>query len=167
MKKKGGTRILSRDSIAFQNFITNMKLVGMETRNRIFTRNNKRGGSTQVASKLGKFMVLEDLLLRGSNITTLILCFGGSNHWPIQLEASIFVKPRNTSFRFENVWLTHSEILINIEKWWKEELHLQGTKMFVLHCRLKHIKGRLKEWKKKEFGNIFKAKREVEKKLKE
>eukprot|EP00253_Pinus_taeda_P008470 PITA_08470 len=39
--------------------------------------------------------------------------------------------------------------------------------MFLLHCRLKHIKGRLKEWNKKEFGNIFKAKGEVEKKLKE
>eukprot|EP00253_Pinus_taeda_P003668 PITA_03668 len=39
--------------------------------------------------------------------------------------------------------------------------------MFLLHYRLKHIKGRLKEWKKNEFGNIFKAKGEVEKKLKE
>ena len=39
--------------------------------------------------------------------------------------------------------------------------------MFLLHCKLKHIKNRLKEWNKKEFGNIFKAKGEVEKKLKE
>eukprot|EP00253_Pinus_taeda_P031815 PITA_31815 len=39
--------------------------------------------------------------------------------------------------------------------------------MFLLHYRLKHIKGRLKEWNKKEFGNIFKAKGEVEKRLKE
>lgn len=39
--------------------------------------------------------------------------------------------------------------------------------MFLLHSRLKHIKGRLKEWNKKEFGNIFKAKGNVEKKLKE
>jgi len=39
--------------------------------------------------------------------------------------------------------------------------------MFTLHCRLKHIKGRLKESKKKKFGNIFEAKGEVEKKLKE
>jgi len=80
MEKKGGTRILGRDSISFQNFITNMKLVDMETSNGIFTWNNKRGGPTQVASKLDRFMVSEELLLRGSNITTLILPFGGSNH---------------------------------------------------------------------------------------
>eukprot|EP00253_Pinus_taeda_P011389 PITA_11389 len=37
--------------------------------------------------------------------------------------------------------------------------------MFMLQQRLKHIKSRLKDWNKKEFGNIFKAKREVEQKL--
>ena len=42
---------------------------------------------------------------------------------------------------------------------------VQGTDMFLLQQRLKHIKLRLKEWNKKDFGNIFKAKREVEKKL--
>ena len=39
--------------------------------------------------------------------------------------------------------------------------------MFVLHQRLKNIKLRLKEWNRKEFGNIFEAKREVERKLQE
>lgn len=90
--------------------------------------------------------------------------FGGSDHWPIQLEASLFGKPRNSPFRFEKAWLAHVDFLT---KWWKEELHLQGTKMFLLHCRLKHIKGCLKEWNKKGFCNIFKAKGYVEKKLKE
>jgi len=68
MEKKGGTRILGRDSITFQNFITNIKLVDMETSNGIFTWNNKRGDPTQVASKLDKFMVSEELLLSGSSI---------------------------------------------------------------------------------------------------
>jgi len=48
-----------------------------------------------------------------------------------------------------------------------EDIHTQGTKMFVLHQRLKNIKLRLKEWNRKEFGNIFEAKREVERKLQE
>lgn len=39
---------------------------------------------------------------------------------------------------------------------------VQGTNMFLLHQGLKHIKIRLKDWKKNEFGNIFKAKKEVE-----
>jgi len=39
--------------------------------------------------------------------------------------------------------------------------------MFLLHKRLKHIKLRLKEWNKKDFGNIFVDKKSVEIKLQE
>ena len=44
-------------------------------------------------------------------------------------------------------------------------MNVQGTKMFMLNQRLKYIKSKLKEWNKKDFGDIFKAKREVEQKL--
>lgn len=37
--------------------------------------------------------------------------------------------------------------------------------MFLLHKILKHIKIRLKEWNKNEFGNIFVANKVVERKL--
>ena len=39
--------------------------------------------------------------------------------------------------------------------------------MFQLHKRLKHIKLRLKDWNKNEFGNIFAAKKAVEDKMQE
>eukprot|EP00253_Pinus_taeda_P019280 PITA_19280 len=38
--------------------------------------------------------------------------------------------------------------------------------MYILHKRLKHIKLRLKEWSKKDFGNIFEEKKVVENKRK-
>lgn len=44
-------------------------------------------------------------------------------------------------------------------------MHVQGTKLFFLHQRLKHIKLRLKDWNKNEFDNIFKAEKIVEHKL--
>lgn len=46
-------------------------------------------------------------------------------------------------------------------------MHAQCTKMFLPHQRLKHIKFRLKYWNKNEFGNIFEAKKVVERKLRE
>ena len=39
--------------------------------------------------------------------------------------------------------------------------------MFLLHKRLNHIKLRLKEWNKKEFGNIFVDKKSMEIELQE
>jgi len=82
-EKNGKTRILGRDSIAFQNFLNNMRLVDIETINGPFTWNNKKGRAFQVASKLERFIILEDLFLTSLDLTTVILPFGGSDHWHI------------------------------------------------------------------------------------
>eukprot|EP00253_Pinus_taeda_P021718 PITA_21718 len=74
----------------------------IETINGTFTWNNKRGGASQVASKLDRFIVYEDLLLTGPTIIASILPFGGSDHWPVQLEATFMGTLRNRPFRFEN-----------------------------------------------------------------
>jgi len=39
--------------------------------------------------------------------------------------------------------------------------------MFLLHKRLEHIKIKLKEWNKKDFGNIFVNKKSIEIKMQE
>lgn len=102
-EKKGGARTLGRDSIAFKDFLTNMRLVDMDTINGIFTWKNKRGGTSQVASRLDRFIISKYLLLTSCIMTAFILPFGGSNHWPIQLEASFIGSLRYRPFRFENV----------------------------------------------------------------
>jgi len=116
-EKKGGTRTLNKDSSAFQIFTDNMKLVDMETNNRCFTCNNKRGGESQVASKLDRFIISEDLMLIDKEITARVLPFGGSYHWPVQMEIQGIGTPQNRPFRFENIWLSHPEFMSNIEKW--------------------------------------------------
>ena len=63
-----------------------MKLVDTEMNNGLFTWNNKRGGESRVASKLDKFIILEDLMLTDKEMIVRILPFGGSNHWPVQME---------------------------------------------------------------------------------
>eukprot|EP00253_Pinus_taeda_P028863 PITA_28863 len=166
-EKKGGTRTLSKDSIAFQNFIDNMKLVDTDMSNGLYTCNNRRGGESQVASKLDRFIISEDLMLKDREMIVRILPFGGSDHWPVQLEVQGIGTPKNKPFRFENIWLTHLDFINNIAKWWIEDMHIQGTRMFLLHKRLKHIKLRLKDWNKNEFGNIFEAKNVFEGKMQE
>eukprot|EP00253_Pinus_taeda_P016024 PITA_16024 len=144
-----------------------MKLFNTDTSNGLFTWNNKRGGESQVASKLDRFLISEDLMLIGMDMTMIILPFGGSDHWPVQLEVQGIGTPKNKPFRFENIWLTHPDFISNIAKWWTEDLQIQGTGMFLLHKRLKHIKLRLNYWNKNEFGNIFEVKKSVEGKMQE
>lgn len=145
-KKKGGTRALYKDSSAFHCFSENMKLVDIETNNGMCTWNNKRGGDSQVASKLDRFMISEELLLLDKEIIADILPFVGSDHWPIQMEIKGIGTPRNKPFKFENMWLSHPYFINNIGKWWAEDLQIQGSSMFLLHKILKHIEQKLKEW---------------------
>eukprot|EP00253_Pinus_taeda_P007550 PITA_07550 len=126
-EKKGGTRALNKDSSAFQSFSKNMKLVDIETNNGLCTWNNKRGGDSQVASKIDKFMISEELMLLDKEII--------------------------------------AEFISNIGKWLAEDLQIQGSSIFLLHKRLKHIKLKLKEWNQKEFGNIFTSNKIVESKI--
>lgn len=164
-EKKGGTRALNKDSSAFQNFSESMKLVDIETKNGLCTWNNKRGGDSQVASKLDRFMISEDLINLDKEIIVGILPFVGSDHWPVQMEIKVIGTPRNRPFRFENIWFSHPDFISNIGKWWAEDLQIQGSSMFLLHKILNHIKMKLKAWNKNEFGNIFVGKESVENKI--
>lgn len=65
-----------------------MRLVDTETSNEIFTWNNKRGGESQVASKLERFIISDDIILTGLDMLAMRVPFGGLDHWLVQLEAS-------------------------------------------------------------------------------
>eukprot|EP00253_Pinus_taeda_P013184 PITA_13184 len=164
-EKKGGTRILTKDFDAFQTFIDSMKLVDIVMNNGTFTWNNKRGGESQVASKLDRFIISEDLIIKDKDIVASVLPFGGSDRWLVQLDIQGISKPNNRPFKFENIWLSHPDFYNNIAIWWIEDLEIQGTRIFLLQKRLKHIKLRLKEWNKKEYGNIFEEKKKLEGKM--
>eukprot|EP00253_Pinus_taeda_P029450 PITA_29450 len=104
-EKKGGTRTLNTNSLAFQAFMDSMKLVDIVSSNGLFTWNNKRGEDSQVASNLDRFIILEDLIINNKEIAASILPFGGSDHWPVQLEVKGIGTPNNRPFRFENMAL--------------------------------------------------------------
>jgi len=80
-----------------------MKLVDIVMNNGTYTWNNKRGGESQVASKLDRFIISEDLMIKNKDIAVRILPFGGSDHWPVQLEIQGIGNPRNKPFIFENI----------------------------------------------------------------
>eukprot|EP00253_Pinus_taeda_P025657 PITA_25657 len=105
-----------------------MKLVDTNMSNGLFTWNNKRGGESQVASRLGRFIISEDLMLIDKEMIARVLPFGGSDHWPVQLEVQGIGTPTNRHFRFENIWLTHTDFIRNIANLWSEDLHIRELK---------------------------------------
>eukprot|EP00253_Pinus_taeda_P016062 PITA_16062 len=148
-EKKGGIRKLNKDSEAFVEFIMSARLIDVQPRSGAFTWNNMRGGERQIASRLDRFLVSENLSLEGLTVYCDILPYGGSDHWPISLTATILGTPRNKPFRFENFWLDHPDFIQLVEKWWQEPVEIRGTKMYKLQGKLKHVKLRIKEWNTK------------------
>jgi hypothetical protein len=161
-EKKGGTGRLDRDVEEFSAFIKTMEMVDIITNNGQFTWNNKRSNHYQVATRLDRFLVSESIILQGLTLDCNILPWGGSDHWPVQLEANFQTTPKNRPFRFEKFWIEHPTFKEHINQWWREELPDQGTRMFKLYKRLKYIKHKLKEWNKEIFGNINQEKKKIE-----
>ena len=143
-EKKGGIRSLNNDVEAFNNFIQEANLVDFLPKNGMFTWNNKRGGDRQIASILDQFLIIDTILMDGVTVESDIIPCGGTNHWPVTLDATILGTPKNRPFRFEKFWLGHPEFSNNIKTWWQEPVEIRGTKMYKLQARLTHIKARLR-----------------------
>ena len=59
---------------------------------------------------------------------------------------------------------SHPEFKDRIQEWWN--IRVDGTKMYRLTQKLDNIRRNVKGWAKISFGDLFKAKGEVEDKLK-
>jgi hypothetical protein len=49
-----------------------------------------------------------------------------------------------------------------IKIWWIEDIQEQGTKMYRIQGRLRHVKNKIKPWNQEVFGNIVQTKKELE-----
>eukprot|EP00253_Pinus_taeda_P022541 PITA_22541 len=89
----------------------------------------------------------------------------GSNHWPIRLEVDIKVNQGKIPFCFEAFWLRDPEFIKNAEEWWRQSTIQGKGKMHTFQLKLKELKEKIKNWNKKEFGNIMKDKQNLEKEM--
>lgn len=55
-------------------------------------------------------------------------------------------------FRFENMWLKVAGFLDLVREWW-ESFDFLGSPSFVLDCKLKALRAKLKVWNKEVFGD--------------
>eukprot|EP00253_Pinus_taeda_P021628 PITA_21628 len=124
-----------------------------------------RVGKHQIASKLDKFLISDNSVYLGGDITAEILPHSGSDHWPISLEWQRSGNTTGRPFRFEEFWLTHPNFKGFIRSTWNTFIPLEGSKMFQFQHKLKHLKQLLKHWNQETFGNIFQAQQDLNKEM--
>lgn len=89
-------------------------MIDINTINGKYTKNNRRGGSRQIASRLDRFLATEHFLGEDIFYEATILPCQGSDHWPIKLDIAMNNQNQNRPFRFEAFWLREPTF---IEKW--------------------------------------------------
>ena len=74
------------------------------------------------------------------------------------------MKGGSKPFRYEIIWESHPKFKDHIQEWWN--IRVDGMTMYRLTQKLDNIRRNVKGWAKISFGDLFKAKGEVEEKLK-
>lgn len=146
--KRGGLKRIDPDMEAFRDMISEQRMVDIQTINGTHTWNNRRGGTNQIASRLDRFLVLEQIMRRDVYIEATILPVVGSDHWPIKLEIDLKQGPKRIPFVFEAFWLRNSQFLPKLEEWWTESRQNGRSKMQTFQLKLKELRGKVKKWNK-------------------
>eukprot|EP00253_Pinus_taeda_P033060 PITA_33060 len=115
-EKNGGIRKVDQYMSMFNDMIDELRLVDIQTINKICTWNNRRGGKNQIASRLDHFLVSEPVMNKDVFVEAKIMPCLGSDHWPIRLESSAQGKGKMHTFQ-----LKLKEVKGKIKKWNKEE----------------------------------------------
>lgn len=166
-EKIGGRTRLEPEVDHFKDFIQNASLLDMPFCNGTFTWNNHRGGKHQIASKLDRFLISDNAVHLGGDLTTAILAHSGSDHWPIALQWQRPGDWTKRPFCFEGFWLTHPALKDFFRTISASFIPPEGSKMYQLQQKLRFLKSHLKRWNWETFGNIFEAQHELNQELRD
>eukprot|EP00253_Pinus_taeda_P003536 PITA_03536 len=106
-EKKGGQATLEQENDHFKDFIQNNLLIDMQTSNGMHTWSNRRARRQQIASELDRFLISNNVVHLGGDLSASILTYSGSDHWPISLQWKRSSNSTRCPFRFKAFWLFH------------------------------------------------------------
>eukprot|EP00253_Pinus_taeda_P028889 PITA_28889 len=124
-----------------------------------------RLGKHQIASKLDRFLISDNSVHLGGDITATILPHSHSDQWPISLQWQRLGNTTRRPFCFEEFWLTHPNFKYFIRNTWNTFIPPEASRMFQFQQKLKHLKQGLKRWNHETFGNIFQAQQDLHKEM--
>ena len=110
------------------------------------------GLNSQAASRLDRFLILDQWEYHFSAITQSALPRLVSDHSPIVLKAGGFSSSKSP-FRFENMWLKIDGFKDLVRSWWNGYF-VEGYSSHCIAEKLKALKKDLKKWNKEVVGNV-------------
>ncbi|WMV41830.1 hypothetical protein MTR67_035215 [Solanum verrucosum] len=140
----------SRGMIEFSDFIEDMNLIDLQLQDGNYTW--FKGDNHDTTSRFDRFLLSEEWDDCFSNIKQSPLQRLASDHIPLALQGGSWIKKKNY-FKFENWWLGTAGFNDRIKEGWNS-FSFKGWPDFVLSCKLKALKHKLKDWSRSEAGNL-------------
>ncbi|KAF1869303.1 hypothetical protein Lal_00018395 [Lupinus albus] len=128
----------------FKLFTDARSLVHLVTGGADFTWTNKRRGVDEIEKRLDRCIANEDWMTAWNQLSCYTLPRIASDHHPLLLCFDMGVTPRSSSFKFQKMWLTHTDCHRLVSDVWRVEV--VGCPMFVLSKKLRILKKELKVW---------------------
>lgn len=100
-EKLGGRQKLEKQNNDFKAYIQHNSLMDLPFDNDIFSWNNKRADTQQIASRLDRFLISDNFVHLGGDINASILTLAGSYHCPIYLKWKNLGNSKKKPFKFE------------------------------------------------------------------
>ena len=95
-----------------------LKLVDLDDSNDIYTWNNKRLGNKIISCQLDHFLVSDSIIMKGGEMTTMVLPLAGSYHSKISMYWERIGVNLRIPFHFEQLWILHPKFSEKLKQWW-------------------------------------------------
>jgi len=133
----------------FSECIEDMDLIDLQLSGGRYTW--YKGDNHITASRIDRIMVSTEWNNLFTNIKQTTMQRVTSDHIPIALLCGHWEQSKSY-FKFENWWLNQG-FVERIKVWWND-FEFYGKPDYILACKLKALKGKLKEWSRYEQGNL-------------
>nr|XP_016436162.1 PREDICTED: uncharacterized protein LOC107762331 [Nicotiana tabacum] len=153
-EKRNCTRV-TRAMTEFSDFIEDMELVDLQLEAEI--THGLVGAET--SSRIDRFLISVEWNDCFRNIKQEILPRVCSDHTPLILQCGNWEQTKSY-FKFENWWLETEGFNDRVQNWWTS-FEIEGRPYYILACKLKALKGKLKEWSNCNFGNLEREKNHI------
>ncbi|XP_058746815.1 uncharacterized protein LOC131619766 [Vicia villosa] len=141
------------------------KLIHLPTVGNFFTWSNGRRGRQLTEKRLDRVICNLDMLDLCNTVVCHTLSKLKSDHFPLLFTWDIAKVNIQSQFKFLKMWTLHDDCEKIVKDTW--DFKFYGCPMYVLDCKLKLLKSKLKEWNKHIFGDVKLKVEEADKALKE
>ena len=159
-EKKGGRDYNISKSLEFISVIEACGLVDMGYSGQNYTWCNHRKNGDRVWKRLDRGMVNDNWLEKMPQSSITHLPAVGSDHSPLLMEMNNNQSAVIKYFKFLNYWTENDHFLSTVNNCWNR--HVKGEPMWILHTKLKRLTKTLRDWSKKEYGDVFEKVRQYE-----